>query len=93
MADSPTAVERIDGWKEIARYLGRDVTTAIRWERQKGLPVHRVQGGKRQPVFAYAHEIEHWLQRGNAGRDATDGLVRLHLWRTRQHPRSILTLL
>jgi Tol biopolymer transport system component len=74
MADPPTAVERIDGWKEIARYLGRDVTTAIRWERQKGLPVHRVQGGKRQPVFAYPHEIEHWLQRGNAGRDATDGL-------------------
>jgi hypothetical protein len=74
MANPPTAVKRIDGWKEIARYLGRDVTTAIRWERQKGLPVHRVQGGKRQPVFAYPHEIEHWLQRGNAGWDATDGL-------------------
>jgi Tol biopolymer transport system component len=74
MANPPTAVERIDGWKEIARYLGRDVTTAIRWERHKGLPVHRVQGGKRQPVFAYAHEIEHWLRRGSAGRYATDGL-------------------
>ncbi len=66
MADPPTAVERIDGWKEIARYLGRDVTTAIRWERQKGLPVHRVQGGKRQPVFCYVHEIEAWLGRGRA---------------------------
>jgi WD40-like Beta Propeller Repeat len=66
MALLPTAVERIDGWKEIARYLGRDVTTAIRWERQKGLPVHRVPGGKRQPVFCYVHEIEEWLGRGRA---------------------------
>ena len=66
MAHPPTAVERIDGWKEIARYLGRDVTTAIRWERQKGLPVHRVPGGKRQAVYCYAHEIEAWLGRGRA---------------------------
>ena len=66
MADRPTVIDRIDGWKEIARYLGRDVTTAIRWERQKGLPVHRVPGGKRQAVYCYAHEIEAWLGRGRA---------------------------
>jgi len=74
MAYLPTAVERIDGWKEIARYLGRDVTTAIRWERQKGLPVHRVPGGRRQPVFAYAHEIDQWLRRGDADPSEANGL-------------------
>lgn len=57
-----TAVERIDGWKEIAGYLGKDVTTAIRWEKLKGLPVHRMAGGKRQPVYAYRHEIDAWLE-------------------------------
>lgn len=51
---------RLDSWKEIAAYLGRNERTAIRWER-KGLPVHRVPGGQRQPVFAYAQEIDAWL--------------------------------
>jgi hypothetical protein len=66
MAHPPTAVERIDGWKEIARYLGRDVTTAIRWEKLKGLPVHRVPGGKRQAVFCYTHEIDAWLRQDSS---------------------------
>jgi Tol biopolymer transport system component len=52
---------RLDSWKEIAAYLGRDVTTAIRWEKQKGLPIHRVPGGKRSAVFAYRDEIDHWF--------------------------------
>ncbi|HEU5415403.1 MAG TPA: hypothetical protein VFW31_16670 [Candidatus Angelobacter sp.] len=51
---------RLDSWKEIAAYLNRDVRTVIRWER-KGLPVHRVPGGKRQAVFAYPDEIDAWL--------------------------------
>src|SRR5271157_4703425 len=55
---------RLDSWKEIARYLGRDVTTAIRWERQKGLPVHRVSGGKRSAVCAFTQEIDAWLKNG-----------------------------
>src|SRR5690349_275815 len=51
---------RLDSWKEIAAYLNRDVRTVIRWE-DKGLPVHRVPGGKRQAVFAYPAEIDAWL--------------------------------
>ncbi len=53
--------KRIDSWKEIAAYLGRDARTAIRWEKERGLPVHRVPGGQRQAVFAYRHELEAWL--------------------------------
>ena len=59
-----TAVERIDGWKDIASYLGRDVSTAIRWEKLNRLPIHRMPGGQRHGVFAWRHEIDEWLQGG-----------------------------
>lgn len=54
---------RLDSWKEIAEYLGRDVRTAIRWEKERGLPVHRVPGEK-GGVFALREEIEAWLHGG-----------------------------
>jgi hypothetical protein len=62
----PTQPSKLDGWKEIAAYLGRDVTTAIRWEHERRLPVHRVPGGKRGAVYAYRNEIDHWLDGGAA---------------------------
>jgi eukaryotic-like serine/threonine-protein kinase len=62
---------RLDSWKEIAEYLGRDLRTVQRWEDEKGLPVHRVPGGKRQAVFAYRTEIEAWL-RISGERDVSD---------------------
>lgn len=52
---------RLDSWKEIADYLGRDVRTVVRWEKDKGLPVRRLPGGKRQSVFALSAEIDAWL--------------------------------
>ena len=54
--------ERLDSWKAIAAYLGRDAGTVRRWERTRGLPVHRVPGGKGSSVFAYTFEIDAWLQ-------------------------------
>lgn len=54
--------ERLDSWKAIAAYLGRDAGTVRRWERSRGLPVHRVPGGKGASVFAYTAEIEAWLK-------------------------------
>src|SRR2546427_1723601 len=59
--------DRLDSWKEIAEYLRRDITTVIRWEREKGLPVHRVPGGKRHAVYAYREEIDAWLANGDSG--------------------------
>jgi hypothetical protein len=53
--------QRLDSWKDIASYLGRDVRTAIRWEKEKGLPVRRVPGGQRKAVFAYTSELDAWL--------------------------------
>jgi hypothetical protein len=58
---------RLDSWKEIAEYLGRDVRTVIRWEREKNLPVHRIPGGKRRSVFAYPEEVEAWLDENHNG--------------------------
>jgi len=28
----------LQGWKEIAAYVSRDVSTAKRWEKQRGVP-------------------------------------------------------
>ncbi len=54
--------ERLDSWKDIARFLGREVRTAQRWARARGLPVHRLPGGNRPRVYALRSEIETWLQ-------------------------------
>lgn len=66
MTNQSTADDRLDGWEAISDYLGWHIRTVIRWEKQKGLPVHRVHGGKRQPVFAYRHEIDRWFQKAGA---------------------------
>jgi Tol biopolymer transport system component len=63
MPEDATTGERIDSWKDIATYLGRDARTIIRWEKEKGLPIHRISGGQRHCVFAYRHELEAWLAR------------------------------
>src|SRR5688572_27847568 len=55
---------RFDSWKEIARYLGRDIRTVIRWEQTRGLPIYRVPGGKLPRVFAYQDELDEWLASG-----------------------------
>ena len=51
---------RLDSWKAIAEYLGRDVSTARRWEKTAGLPVRRLPGGSGRSVFAYRDEIDAW---------------------------------
>lgn len=57
-----TAAQRLDGWKEIAAYLRRDVRTAKRWERTRNLPVHRLPGGPKFAVYAIQTELELWSQ-------------------------------
>lgn len=52
---------RLDSWKAISEYLGRDVRTAMRWAKSQGLPVRRVAGGKGRSVFAFTGEIDDWL--------------------------------
>jgi TolB-like protein/Tfp pilus assembly protein PilF len=60
-SEKPTE-DRLDSWKEIAAYLGRDVTTVQRWEKRETMPVHRHQHDKRGSVYALASELDAWLQ-------------------------------
>ncbi len=66
MSGSNGTNTRLDSWKDIASYLRRDVRTAIRWEKDKGLPVRRVPGGQRKSVFAYTAELDSWLAQETA---------------------------
>lgn len=52
--------DRLNGWKMIAAHFGRDRTTVIRWARERGLPVHRLPGGKTATVFALRQELDRW---------------------------------
>jgi TolB-like protein/Flp pilus assembly protein TadD len=60
--DDPQALQngRLDSWKEIAVYLGRDVRTVQRWEKKEGLPVHRHLHEKLGTVYAYKSELDAW---------------------------------
>src|SRR5271166_228855 len=61
LSETPSE-RRLDSWKEIATYLGRDVTTVQRWERQEGMPVHRHLHHKRGSVYALSSELDGWRQ-------------------------------
>ena len=50
-----------DSWKAIASYLGREVRTVQRWEKNEGMPVHRHPHLKGSTVYAFKSEIDGWL--------------------------------
>src|SRR5271170_3455303 len=65
--------DRLESWKEIAAYLGRDLRTVMRWEKERSLPVHRVPGGGRAVVYAYRSEIDAWMNGSRAALAADSG--------------------
>lgn len=70
-AEPLSPADRLDYWQEIAKYLGREVRTVQRWEREKSLPVRRLGGNRddNQPrVFAYKSEIDAWVARQSGPR-------------------------
>ena len=58
---------RLESWKEIAAYLGRDVTTVRRWEKREALPVHRLHHSKLGSVYAYTAELDAWRNQRASG--------------------------
>ena len=66
--------KRLESWKEIAAYLGRDVTTVRRWEKREGLPVRRLRHIKLGSVYAYTAELDSWRNNraSGASRGGTD---------------------
>lgn len=53
--------ERLDGWKSIASYLGRDIRTVQRWKAHEGLPVHRLEHRQRASAYAFTGELDEWV--------------------------------
>ena len=60
LSPGPAATDRLDSWKEVAAYLKRGARTVQRWEREKGLPVHRLRPDKPGSVFAFKPELDAW---------------------------------
>ena len=60
--NGPAGPIQLSGWKEIAAYLSRSVRTVQRWEKDFGLPVRRFGMSKPESVFAFAREIDAWLE-------------------------------
>lgn len=64
--------DRLDGWKAIAGYLGRDVRTVQRWELTDKLPVHRLEHRQRATAYAFTGELDRWLAARAAGQPDED---------------------
>lgn len=67
MADSLEApgpggadADTLNGWKEIAQYLGKSTRTAQRWERNYCLPVHRIAAARGEIIWASRTELDRW---------------------------------
>src|SRR5271166_2517561 len=61
---------RLDTWKEIASYFGRDERTVKRWEKDRGLPVRRLPGAH-GGVYANTDDLAQWMAtRDRAGSDS-----------------------
>jgi Tfp pilus assembly protein PilF len=57
---------RLNSWKSIGAFFERDERTVKRWERQRGLPIHRIPGAGRSSVYAYTSELIEWLKTTDA---------------------------
>ncbi len=62
--------DRLDSWKEIAAYLGREIRTVQGWEKNEGLPIHRHQHSKQGSVFAFRSELDTWREARKISADA-----------------------
>src|ERR1039458_10310080 len=60
--EAKIANQRLDSWKEIATFFRRDERTVKRWEKERGLPVHRLQGSATGRVYAYSDELLRWMK-------------------------------
>ncbi len=69
---------KLDTWKEIAGFFARDERTVKRWEKERGLPVHRLPGGRRGTVYAFSEELTAWLR-------SSQDLVNLEGQITKEH--------
>ncbi|UCF37763.1 MAG: hypothetical protein JSU96_02540, partial [Acidobacteriota bacterium] len=72
----PNSSERLDGWKEIAAYLKRDVRTVQRWEKSEDLPILRHAHDTRATVYAYPQEVDAWWNNRHERLEAIENFER-----------------
>jgi Tfp pilus assembly protein PilF len=75
---------RLNSWKSIGAFFGRDERTVKRWESLRGLPIHRMPGAGRASVYAYTSELTEWLK-------ATDALSPLSTFEEELPSESIVS--
>ena len=66
MASTTVAVDRLDSWKAIAGYLNCDVRTAIRWEKERRLPIHRIQAASGSRFAGVVNSMRGWTAAGDS---------------------------
>jgi len=76
LTDAAERGARLVGWKDIATYLGKTDRTVKRWGRDRGLPVHRVPGTAKTSVYAYAKEVDRWLESTQAAEDEPEDPIK-----------------
>lgn len=83
----------LNGWKEIANYLGRGVRTVQRYERECQLPVRRVHGPKRShgSVLALTKDLDDWTRLRSLDSDLIEDHLRKGLL-IEKHQKAISTL-
>ena len=54
---SGSEARRLDSWKEIASFLRRGIRTVQRWEREEGLPVHRLAACRARQRLCRPNEL------------------------------------
>lgn len=73
-ADGGSSEPQLNGWKDIAAHFGKGVRTVQRWEREIGLPVHRLPGPRGEIVFAFPSELRSWREKlEQDGRNGSTG--------------------
>ncbi len=52
----------LESWKEISDYLKHSIKTCQRWEKEFGLPIHRLDETVKGRVFAEPAELDVWMK-------------------------------
>ncbi len=72
--------QRLEGWKQIAAYLKRDVRTVQRWEKTEQFPVRRQMHHKLGSVLAFKDELDRWMDQRCSLQSEKAGTTDLHAY-------------
>ena len=62
MPNDTSRTGRLNSWKEVSAFFGKNESTVKRWEARRGLPIHRLPGDARSGIYAEVEELEAWLK-------------------------------